>query len=313
MDDKNILTKTPVVAALAFICCALWGSAFPCIKIGYSLFGVAAGDTAAQILFAGCRFSLAGIMAIALCSAARRKLLMPKGAGEWGMALKLCMFQTVAQYVFFYIGLAHAEGTKSAIIEGSNVFVCVLMAALVFRIEKMTARKLIGCLVGFAGVVIINLSGGAFSMDMSLMGEGFVFVSTFAYAASSIIMKGYSRRADPVMLSGWQFLIGGLILAVAGLICGGRLTVLTAKGAAMLAYLAFISAAAYSLWALLLKYNPVSRVSVFGFMNPICGVLLSALLLGERGQALGLRSAAALALVCVGIYVVNSRTDEDLY
>lgn len=305
MKTNDVLTKTPVVAALAFICCALWGSAFPCIKIGYELFSVSSGDIASQILFAGCRFSLAGVMAILFCSIGAGTFLCPSGKEEAGMALKLCLFQTVLQYVFFYIGLAHAEGSKSAIIEGANVFVCVLMAAIVFRIEKMTARKLIGCLVGFGGVVIINLSGGTMSMNMSLLGEGFVFFSTFAYAASSIIMKNYSRRSNPVMLSGWQFLIGGLILIAAGLISGGRLTVLTLPGLGMLLYLAFVSASAYSLWAMLLKYNPVSRVSVFGFMNPVCGVLLSAMLLGESGQAFGLRSAAALILVCAGIYVVN--------
>ncbi|MCH5188557.1 MAG: EamA family transporter [Oscillospiraceae bacterium] len=305
--DKKIMTKTPVVAVLAFICCAFWGSAFPCIKIGYELFDVSSGDIAAQILFAGCRFSLAGVMAIILCSIGAKKLLRPSNKEEVGMTLKLCMFQTVLQYVFFYIGLAHAEGSKSAIIEGANVFVCVLMATLVFRIEKMTPRKLIGCIVGFAGVVIINFSGGTMSMDMSILGEGFVFISTFAYAASSIIMKSYSRRANPVMLSGWQFLAGGVILIIAGLLAGGRLTVLTPAGAGMLLYLAFISAAAYSLWAMLLKYNPVSKVTVFGFMNPVCGVLLSALLLGESGQAFGLRSAAALVLVCLGIYIVNRK------
>ena len=304
---EKTLTKIPVVAVLAFICCAFWGSAFPCIKIGYELFNVSSGDIPTQILFAGCRFTLAGVMAIVMCSAGAKKFLCPSNMEEVGMTLKLCMFQTVLQYIFFYIGLAHADGSKSAIIEGSNVFVSILVAALVFRIEKLTARKLIGCLIGFAGVVIINLSGGAMSLDMSILGEGFVFISTFAYAASSVIMKGYSSRTNPVMLSGWQFFVGGLILIAAGLIFGGKLTVLTPAGAAMLLYLAFISAAAYSLWAVLLKYNPVSRVTVFGFMNPVCGVLLSAWWLGESSAALGLRSAAALVLVCAGIYVVNSQ------
>lgn len=302
---ENILTKTWAVAALAFICCVLWGSAFPCIKIGYALFNIAAGETAAQILFAGCRFTLAGIMTILFGSLGEKKLLAPKSKEEVAMTLKLCLFQTILQYIFFYIGLAHADGVKSAIIEASNVFVCILIAALVFRIERLTAKKLIGCAVGFAGVVIINLGGGSLNMNMSFAGEGCIFLSTFAYAVSSVVMKRYSERTNPIMLSGWQFLAGGVIMAAAGWVFGGRITVLTGKGLAMLLYLAFISAAAYSLWSLLLKYNPVSRVSVFGFMNPVCGVLLSAALLGESGQAFGLRSAAALILVCAGIYIVN--------
>ena len=106
------------------------------------------------------------------------------------------------------------------------------------------------------------------------------------------------------MLSGWQFVFGGLILAVCGLLAGGRLTAVTGAGIAMLFYLAVVSAAAYSLWGILLKYNPVSRVTVFGFMNPVFGVLLSALLLQET-ESLGVMSVAALILVCVGIYLVN--------
>ncbi len=70
-------------------------------------------------------------------------------------------------------------------------------------------------------------------------------------------------------------------------------------------YMGFLSAVAYTLWGVLLKYNPVSRVTIFGFMNPMFGVLLSALLLGESGQALNLHTLAALLLVCLGIYVVN--------
>ena len=66
-----------------------------------------------------------------------------------------------------------------------------------------------------------------------------------------------------------------------------------------------ISAVAYTLWGVLLKYNPVSRVSVFGFMNPVFGVLLSALILGESAQALSIYALAALVLVSLGIYVVN--------
>ena len=72
----------------------------------------------------------------------------------------------------------------------------------------------------------------------------------------------------------------------------------------MLLYLAMVSAVAYSLWGILLKYNPVSRVSVFGFLNPVFGVLLSAIFLQETGT-LHASSIAALLLVCLGIYVVN--------
>ena len=69
---------------------------------------------------------------------------------------------------------------------------------------------------------------------------------------------------------------------------------------------------AYSLWGILLKYNPVSKVAVFGFMNPVFGVILSALLLGEGAQAAGVKSLIALLLVSIGIYVVNKKEGDSV-
>ena len=297
------MQKTVVVWLGALLCCALWGSAFPCIKLGYRYFQIASDDTASQILFAGCRFALAGVLAIAIGSILGKRLLLPRKSA-WGKIAMLSLFQTIIQYVFFYVGLANTTGVKASIIEGVNVFIAILVASLLFHQEKLTARKLLGCAVGFAGVVLVNVTGSGLDMSFRFTGEGFIFLSTIAYAFSSVFLKRYSKEEDPVMLSGWQFVFGGLILAVCGLLAGGRLTAVTGAGIAMLFYLAVVSAAAYSLWGILLKYNPVSRVTVFGFMNPVFGVLLSALLLQET-ESLGVMSVAALILVCVGIYLVN--------
>lgn len=302
---EQFMQKTIVVWLGALLCCALWGSAFPCIKIGYRMFDIASGDVASQILFAGCRFTLAGILALLIGSGMSRTILIPKKE-SWGRVVKLCMLQTVAQYLFFYIGLANTTGVKASIIEGVNVFIAILVASVIFRQEPLTGRKILGCVVGFAGVVLVNLTGSGLDLNLKFTGEGFIFLSTIAYAFSSVYLKRYSKEENPVVLSGWQFLAGGVIMIVCGLLAGGRLTVWTGSGAAMLIYLALISAVAYSLWGILLKYNPISKVAVFGFMNPVFGVILSALLLGEA-DSLGIMSAVALVLVCVGIYIVNRK------
>ena len=216
------------------------------------------------------------------------------------------MLQTVLQYLFFYIGLAHTSGVKASIIEGLNVFVAILVASLIFRQENLTARKILGCILGFAGVVLVNLSGKQMDFGLHLSGEGFIFFSTVAYAFSSVLMKKYSKEENPVLLSGWQFVLGGILMTLAGFFMGGHIAVFTAKSVGMLFYLAMVSAVAYSLWSLLLKYNPISRVAVYGFMNPVCGVLLSALLLDEAGM-LSMNAVFALALVCGGIYIVNRK------
>ncbi len=302
-DKEHFMQKTIVVWLGALLCCALWGSAFPCIKIGYRLFDIASGDVAAQILFAGCRFTLAGVLALAIGSALNREWLVPKRR-SYGRIAKLALLQTVAQYIFFYVGLANTTGVKASIIEGVNVFIAILVASLLFHQEKLSAAKILGCVIGFAGVVLVNSSGGGLDLGFHFTGEGFIFLSTIAYAFSSVFLKRYSKEDNPVLLSGWQFVFGGLVMIVCGLLAGGRLSEWSVAGVLMLLYMAVISAVAYSLWGILLKYNPVSKVAVFGFMNPVFGVILSAILLHE-GDSIGVMCLVSLALVCAGIYIVN--------
>lgn len=304
MEKENRLQKPAFVALVALLCCFLWGSAFPCVKIGYELFEIAAEDTMSQMLFAGCRFALAGVLVILFGSILSRRFLVPEKKNT-GMVLKLAMVQTVMQYVMFYIGLAHTTGVKSSIINASNVFISIIFAALLFRFEKLTARKIIGCLIGFAGVVIINLNGTGLDASFRLDGEGAILMSTVAYALSSGLIKLYSQKENPVTLSGYQFLFGGLVMSMIAFCAGGRITPESGAAYLLLLYMAMISAVAYTLWGVLLKYNPVAKVSVYAFMTPVFGVLLSALLLGERSQAFGWKGIAALVFVCVGIYVVN--------
>ena len=125
------------------------------------------------------------------------------------------------------------------------------------------------------------------------------------YAFSSCCIKRFSKHENPVTLSGYQFLLGGLVLFVAGWIMGGELVFRSASCVYNLLYMGFISAGAYTLWGVLLKYNPVSRVAIFGFMNPVMGVLLSAWILGENNEAFSMTGVVSLVLVAVGIMIVN--------
>lgn len=300
---NSFLSSTGGLLALAMASCLLWGSAFPCTKIGNVLFGIASSATSSQLLFAGVRFFVAGCMVVVAMSVMRGRPLLP-GANDWKAILCLSLFQTVLQYGLFYPGLSRASGVASSIIEASASFIVILLAALVFRQERLDARKVIGCVVGFAGVLLVNLQSGG-TLEFSLAGEGLVFLSTIAAAMSSCLIREFSKRHDPVLLSGWQFLVGGVVLTAIGLATGGRLQPSRPAALVLLAYMGFISAAAYTMWSMLLSANPVSRVAVFGFMNPVFGVVLSALLLGEASAIDPLRATVALALVSVGIVIVN--------
>lgn len=288
----------------AVFCNFLWGSAFPAVKTGYRLFGIAEGDAASQILFGGVRFTLAGILVILTGSLTARKPLVPHRSSV-SRILKLCMFQTVFQYIFFNIGLAHTSGVKSSIIEATSVFSAILISGIIFRMEKITAHKLYGCLLGFIGVLLVNLTGNSLDMTFRINGEGFILISTVSYAFSTVMMKRYSEKENPVMLSGWQFVFGGMIMMSAGAAAGGILHMSSSACFPLMLYLAFISSTAYTLWGLLLKYHPVSKVTVYGFTNPVFGVLLSALILNEGSLIMHWQVLAALPLVCIGIWYVN--------
>ena len=305
MKEQHVLQKTSVVCFLALLCCFLWGSAFPSIKTGYQLFQIDAGDTASQIFFAGIRFTLAGILVVLVYSIANRKFLVPKKS-SWGMIGIVAAFQTVLQYFFFYVGLAHTTGVKGSILESVHVFFAVILASLLFKQETLTKSKLLGCVIGFAGVILVNLNGASgLGGGFALNGEGFLIIACLAYSLSSIFIKIFSQKESPVIISGYQFILGGLIMAFCGYFAGGELHPSSGSAFVLLLYLAMISAVAYSVWGLLLKYNPVSKVSVFGFSNPVFGVVLSALILGEGASMPILQTIGALILVCIGIFIVN--------
>ena len=303
MESRNILKNKIVVCGLAILCCLLWGSAFPSIKIGYKLFEIGAGDSMSQILFAGIRFFLAGILAIVFGSLLQKKFLYPKKQ-SWGMVCKLSIFQTVLQYFFFYMGLAHSSGVKSSIINGMSTFFAILMASLVRKQEKLTTNKMVGCVLGAIGVIIVSLAGGDIGSGFALNGEGFILVASVSYAISSVLIKEYSLRENPVILSGYQFIIGGLVMIIVGVLAGGRLHMTSPAGIPLIIYMALISSVAYSIWGVLLKYNPVSSVTIYGFTNPIFGALLSAVFLSEW-QTITVKYLIALALVSLGIFIVN--------
>lgn len=299
-EKRNFFQKPMAIIAAALLCCALWGSASPAIKIGYQLLEVK--GVPSTILFAGVRFFMAGIITVLIYSIARHRFLYPKKENI-PRVLTVSAFQTVIQYIFFYVGLANTTSVKGTIASGSSAFFCVLIASLIFRQEKLTAKKMIACVLGFVGIVVVNLNG--LTLTMNFLGDGFVIFSTVSYAFSSVLMKRFSKYEDPVVISGYQFIIGGAFMIILGLSLGGRFSLSSFGGIMLLVYLSFLSAVAYALWGLLLKYNPVSRVSIFSFTTPIFGTLLSLILLPGTSGVKPLNIVITLLLVSLGIFLLN--------
>ena len=308
IKEKESIFSKPIVLILgALLCCALWGSATPAIKTASALL-IPVSSVPSTILFAGIRFTAAGIITVLIYSIARKKFLYPKKENI-PKVLTVSAFQTVIQYIFFYVGLTYTTGVKGTIASGSSAFFCVLIASLIFRQEKLTLKKIIACILGFAGIVIINLNG--FELTMNFLGDGFVILSTVAYAFSSVFMKKFSKSEDPVVISGYQFIIGGAFMMLLGLILGGKISMNNPKGVIILVYLAFLSAVAYALWGMLLKYNPVSKVSVFTFTTPIFGTLLSLLFLPEASGVEPINLVVTLILVSLGIFLLNYQPKQN--
>lgn len=302
----------------AFLCSFLWGSAFPCIKIGYKLMNIGQDpvpmkNTADIIIYAGERFTLAGILVVLIISISTHHFLKPL-PNEIPKICFLSLFQTIGQYILFYLGLSCTTGVSSSIITSLGAFVVILMACFLFRTEKMTSKKIIGCTVAFLGVFLsesitlfnsreIPAQAGSKS---HLTGNLLVFLAACCYAASSNMIKRYSKNHDTSLFSGYQFTFGGIVMIITGLIMGGSFKPHSLKALLMLIYLALISAVAYTLWSFLLKNSEVSKISVYGFMNPVIGVILSAFLLREKGT-LSVFTFLSLILVGTGIYIVNHK------
>ena len=304
--NRPFLGTLPGLILGCLVSCGLWGSAYPCVKIGYELFGITGSDVASRLVFAGTRFTIAGIMVVVGVSIAQRRALLPAKRDLSAIGI-LALFQTVLQYFFFYGGLSHAAGVTSSIIGAAAYFFAILFAALIFKTESLTRKAVIGCAIGFAGVVLVNLGGsGDAAFSFALNGEGFILLSSVAGAISTCFIAVLGRTHDSVLLSGWQFVTGGVVLLGCGLAMGGSLCPISPGPAlALILYMGFISAMAYTLWSRLLAANPVSRVSIFGFMTPVFGAAMSAVLLGEADAVNPLFALIALALVSAGIVIVN--------
>ncbi|AVT58212.1 putative amino-acid metabolite efflux pump [Pectobacterium versatile] len=314
-SEEFFLEKRPhffsdkkVVFFIATLCCLLWGSAYPAIKNGYELFHIADNDIPGKLVFAGYRFAFAGLLLLVLAVFSGRSI----GRFQRGQLVQLTtlgIFQTSLQYVFFYIGLAYTTGVKGSIMNATSTFFSVLLAHYLYQNDKLNINKLAGCILGFAGVMVVNINSNGMNVGFTLLGDGFVVIAAFILSASTIYGKRISQTMDPTVMTGYQLAIGGIILTISGYCTGGTLIIPDWKAVLMLGYLILLSSVAFSLWSQLLKYNRVGMVAPFNFLIPVSGTLLSALFLNE--SILEWKYLFALVLVCSGIWLVNRIVKSD--
>lgn len=306
MNEKQsaaFYQKPSHIVLLALCATLLWGAAFPTVKLGYAAFQLDTGFPGNLMVFAGTRFTLAGLATLLLCWLIHRRFPLPQRADLPGI-VSIGLVQTTGQYLFYYIGLANTTGVRASILNSTSAFLTVLLSSLFWRNqESMTAKKWLGCLMGLTGVLLVNLGGTLGTQPVSLYGEGFILICCFLAALGALCSKAFTQGRDPFLITGWQLTLGGGLLLASGKILDGQIGTVTFAGAGLMAFMVFISAVAFTLWTFLLKYNPVGRVAVFSFLTPVFGALLSSLVLLE--SLFSPVTLAALVLVAGGIFIVN--------
>ncbi len=314
---KKEQTRTPLfqrpawVVVFALTAAIAWGWAFPLIKIGFSAFGITADMTGSKMLFAGIRFAAAGLIVLCVARGSGRSFL-PMQASEraerktdfrhdWWFFLAFALMNTTLHYFFFYVGMSHSEGSRAAILNSLSTFLVVLLACACFKSDRLTSRKLLGCAVGFSGILALNL-GGTESGRFTWLGDGMIVLNAICGACANLMTRGLSRRIDVFVGTGYSLTVGGLLLIIPGLAFGETLPRVTMLGIVCLILLVAISAIGFALYNKLLSLNPVGKVAIYNSLIPIVGAVTSCLCLGEAFHA---KYALAGGLAALGIYIIN--------
>lgn len=300
-QTKISLFQRPVwVVVFALTAAIAWGWAFPLIKVGFSAFGITADMTGSKMLFAGIRFAVAGLIVLSVARSSGRSFKTGK-TGDWLFILTFALMNTTLHYFFFYVGMSHSEGSRAAILNSLSSFLVVLLACACFKSDRLTTRKVLGCVVGFSGILALNL-GGAESGRFTLLGDGMIILNAICGALSNLMTRGLSRRIDVFVGTGYGLTIGGILLIIPGLLFGGTLPHINMLGIVCLLLLIAISAVGFTLYNKLLSLNPVGKVAIYNSLIPVVGAVTSCLCLGETFHP---KYALAGGLAAIGIYIIN--------
>lgn len=299
-DNTSIFQRPLWVSVFALTAAIAWGWAYPLIKLGYQEFCISADMTGSKMLFAGIRFCISGLIILFAARLTKRNFSL-RSNSDWWYILLFTMLNTTLHYAFFYIGLSHAEGARSAILNSMSVFSVVILACIFFKSDKMNMQKVIGCLLGFVGILALNL-GGKDSGHFTLLGDGFIILNALCSASASLLTRGLSKRIDVFVGTGYSLALGGLLLIIPALAIGGTLPNVTFIGCGILFLLICISTLGFGLYNKLLSCNPVGKVAIYNSLIPVVGAVTSCLCLSEPFYW---KYVIAGGLSALGIYVIN--------
>ena len=278
------------------VCALLWGSAFPCIKLVYQEWKDAGIEARLTDLwwFAGVRFTIAGAALLLLS----KQPLKDLRASPPKLLASFALTQTAGQYLFFYFALSVSTGSLSSLVVSTGSFWWLLLAPLLLKTPWPTRWQWIAILVGAVGVTIATYSP-VNDKPGSVLGLVCMLFATLLGALGVITFSKLKPTIGPRAGTGFSLFAGGLILLLIGAPAFAQATnLLTPKIVLLTVWLAFVSAAAFTLWNHLSTLHPVNLLASYRFLIPVCGIVESLLFIpGET---------ATSGLFWGGILVVSS-------
>ena len=286
---------------------ALWGLLFPTVKLGYRVFGIATiGDTLA---FAGFRFLVCGAIITAFAA-----IKMPGGfrglKKSWVMVLAAGLFAIVLHYACTYVGLRSTDGSKTAILKQLGAVFYICFAALFFPDDRLTLSKVLGLVLGIAGIFAINADASGFRIQL---GDILILGASFCTVFSNVISKKAFKTVTPIVLTGVSQLFGGLVLLGVGCLSGGNaLTVIpkTLPQFGVFGLIVFASVISYCVWFMTVQKENLSKLFIIKFSEPLFAAVFGWFILGEN--IFKLTYLAAFLLISAGIIVANQRKKTKL-
>ena len=275
----------------------LWGSLFPTVKLGYTLYNVVTvGDI---IFFAGVRFTICGAVICLYTLITDRKSFVLSPSTMMAV-LASGLFAIILHYSFTYSALTLTDSSKTAILKQVGILFYIGLSSLFFKDDKLTFKKLIGAIMGFVGIIAININTNGISFNI---GDILIILASFCTVFSNIISKKVFSKVKPITSTGISQLFGGICLLVIGMLLGGDIKFSYDSTIFIFIYICLASIISYTIWFSVVKKEDLSNLFIIKFSEPVFACVFGALILGEN--IFKIQYLAAFLLICGGIYISN--------
>jgi drug/metabolite transporter (DMT)-like permease len=273
-----------------------WGSSYLFIKIGV-------GSLPPFTLIAA-RLAI-GSLVLALVLWWSREAL-PRHPGVYAKLVLMAIINVALPFSLITIAEQSTDSALAAILNATVPLFTIMLAAAVFAEEAITLNRLLGLLLGFAGVVVLVSRGLSGAGESSLVGEVLLLGSSVSYAVGAVYARGATRGLRPMIPAFFQIFFAFLMTATLALLFEQPWTVRPdPEGWFSVVWLGLMgSGLAYLFFFRLLQDWGPTRTSMVAYVLPVVGIVLGALVLDEVIDA---RIVIGTALIVAGIGLVNSK------